>query len=113
MLELAFCESRVQASGLSGPMQTDAKPRQGQGREGIHLRDHTGQAVAVVVLELDPDSIVPIEATDAVLHRDDGMDKNTPAAHLYEPRPSATALLRRNHRDSDLPPTPGCFGKRT
>jgi len=55
-------------------MQVDAEPRQGQGPEGIHLRNHAGQAVALVVLELDSDSIVTVEATDAVLHRDDGMD---------------------------------------
>jgi len=58
-------------------MQGNSKPWQGQGPERIHVRDYAGQAIAVIVLELDADSIVPIEATDGVLHRDDGIDKNT------------------------------------
>src|SRR5256885_8396154 len=97
---------------LPGPMQVDAEPRQGQGPEGIHLRDHTGQAVAVVVLELDPDSIIAIKATDPVLHRYDGMDENARAAYLYEPRLGATALLGGNHRDRDLPRAPVRLGQR-
>src|SRR5204863_10196417 len=88
---------------LPAPMQGDAKPWQGQGREWIHVCNHVGQTVAFIVLKLDSDSIVPVEATDAVLHRDDGIDKSTRAAHFHEPRLGATALLRRNHRGWDLP----------
>ena len=65
---------------LPPPMHNKPQPRQRQGLERIHVRDHARQSTFVIVLKLDANLIIAINPADAILNRHQRIHQFTRAA---------------------------------